>query len=347
MMTLALAAALLWNVQAPTVDLVFGGDVNFGRYHRGRYRASDSRQPLAALKDDLRGAFAIVNLETPIARTIPVTTPPFGDTHHFGARAERLSALSSVGIKAVSLANNHAYDLGGAVLPDEAALVRVAHLEPFGGPGDGAPVCAELPVGIEGGACLVALTTLMNPPPPPPEWLKIPQVSPATFEAQLLPAVADAAKKRAAVIVFLHWGEEYETVPTEEQRQLAHALIDRGARLVIGHHPHVLQGLERHKDGLVAYSLGNLLFDFSSDRTRNGALLRARFGANGSLQSVALIPTQIRQKPNRTLRLRGAAASAPLEHLRALSEALGTKLTRVRDQLEWTSEPSALPGKDH
>lgn len=63
------------------------------------------------------------------------------------------------------------------------------------------------------------------------------------------------------IFVCLHWGEEYSTFPRPSQQETAHRIIDAGANVVIGHHPHVPQGYERYKDGLIFYSLGNFNFN--------------------------------------------------------------------------------------
>lgn len=71
------------------------------------------------------------------------------------------------------------------------------------------------------------------------------------------------SKKSDFVVVVMHWGYEFMNQPSEEQVKIAHQLIDNGANLVIGHHPHVLQPIEQYKKGLIAYSLGNFLFDYT------------------------------------------------------------------------------------
>ncbi|TCO79438.1 poly-gamma-glutamate synthesis protein (capsule biosynthesis protein) [Marinisporobacter balticus] len=63
------------------------------------------------------------------------------------------------------------------------------------------------------------------------------------------------------LVVSFHWGKEYEVFPSDHQKEMAHKAIDCGADLVIGHHPHVLQGVEKYKDKLIFYSLGNFIFD--------------------------------------------------------------------------------------
>jgi poly-gamma-glutamate capsule biosynthesis protein CapA/YwtB (metallophosphatase superfamily) len=83
-----------------------------------------------------------------------------------------------------------------------------------------------------------------------------------------------AAKAAGAdlVIPFMHWGWEKETTPSQRQRQLAHKMIDEGATLVVGGHPHVTQGAETYKGKPIIYSLGNFVFDgFDYAKTANAA----------------------------------------------------------------------------
>ena len=90
---------------------------------------------------------------------------------------------------------------------------------------------------------------------------------------QLLDDVRAARRKADIVIVSLHWGTEYAREPDPEQRAFAHQLIDAGATLVLGHHPHTPQPVERYHHGLIAYSLGNFVFDPTRDHARHGLLL--------------------------------------------------------------------------
>lgn len=80
--------------------------------------------------------------------------------------------------------------------------------------------------------------------------------------------VSDCAAKNQAVVILIHWGDEFMDRPRLEQRNLAKKFIDQGACLVIGHHPHVVQGVEQIGDGLVAYSLGDFIFDGITDDSK-------------------------------------------------------------------------------
>lgn len=96
------------------------------------------------------------------------------------------------------------------------------------------------------------------------------------------------------VIVSLHWGTENVFYPSPKQIGLAHNLIDQGATLILGHHPHVVQGIEEYKKGLIAYSLGNFQFDpkVSQSETNESIVLGVDFNKNG-IKDYEIIPAVI------------------------------------------------------
>ncbi len=99
-------------------------------------------------------------------------------------------------------------------------------------------------------------------------------------------------KKCDHVIVLFHWGDENVDYPGIDQKHLAHELIDTGAKLIIGHHPHILQGIEEYKEGVVAYSLGNFVFDKPQKLQRQSVILQATFSKD-KLEKINLIPIHI------------------------------------------------------
>ncbi|MCF7955130.1 MAG: CapA family protein [Phycisphaerae bacterium] len=95
--------------------------------------------------------------------------------------------------------------------------------------------------------------------------------------------VSDIIKVRDDVdylVISLHWGDEYVSCPSNAQKELAHKLIDNGANVIIGHHPHVLQGIEKYGDGIIAYSLGNFVSDMCQDNSKRTIVLRLILGLN-------------------------------------------------------------------
>jgi poly-gamma-glutamate synthesis protein (capsule biosynthesis protein) len=197
---------------------------------------------------------AFANLESPLT-TAPFALSSDGMVGRYDLRAppDAVAALRAAGFDVVSLANNHALDAGAVGLSQAMATLEQAGII---GVVDTGPVCpsTHLPV-----YCFLALDD---------------SVEPLDVYAAA-EAVTAAADEGGLVIVSVHWGGEYQASPSPRQRTVARALADAGADLVIGHGPHVLQRVEWLGETLVAYSLGNFLFDqpYPAD-CRWGAVLR-------------------------------------------------------------------------
>lgn len=98
-------------------------------------------------------------------------------------------------------------------------------------------------------------------------------------------------RKADYVAVNFHWGVERAEQPEEWQIQLAHRVIDAGADLIVGHHPHILQGIERYKGKHIAYSLGNFVFGGNTQHTYDTGVLRVRVAEEGT--TVELVPVTV------------------------------------------------------
>ncbi|MGC1323966.1 MAG: CapA family protein, partial [Candidatus Udaeobacter sp.] len=118
------------------------------------------------------------------------------------------------------------------------------------------------------------------------------QIAAASVRAKLGPAIAKARSHANLVICFVHWGIENSERITNEQRELARWLIDRGADLVVGSHPHCVQPLDFYHGRPIAFSLGNLVFDGAPTVAswNRGALLDVRLNEGARISSVSLIP---------------------------------------------------------
>jgi poly-gamma-glutamate synthesis protein (capsule biosynthesis protein) len=109
----------------------------------------------------------------------------------------------------------------------------------------------------------------------------------------VLAAIAQAKEEADAVIVYPHWGPEYELFPSSNQVLLARQFIDAGADIVLGAHPHVVQPIEVYKGKLIVYSLGNFVFDQQfSNAVKNGLGVGLVINRNRSLE-VSLFPYSI------------------------------------------------------
>lgn len=110
--------------------------------------------------------------------------------------------------------------------------------------------------------------------------------------AQMQRDVAAMKMRAEVILVSMHAGVEYKTWIHDSQKQFARAAIDAGARIVIGHHPHVVQPVERYRGGLILYSLGNLVFDQARPETRQGLVAEAVFLGTAAVR-YRLIPVDI------------------------------------------------------
>lgn len=133
------------------------------------------------------------------------------------------------------------------------------------------------------------------------------------------------------LFVSVHWGEEHERYPRAFQRRFGRAAIDAGATAVLGHHPHVLQSIERYGDGLIVYSLGNFVFDMAEPSTYESAAVRFAL-QDGRIKRVEIVPISIARYEYAPAPARDAAARAILEKLKAWSAPYGTEL-RIEGEL--------------
>ena len=130
------------------------------------------------------------------------------------------------------------------------------------------------------------------------------------------------------VVVSLHWGDEFIDRPSPDDVQLAHDVIDAGADLIIGHHPHVLRGVERYGRGWIVYSLGNFVCDMLwEEETRETAICECRLTKAG-VEEVRLIPVRINED-SQPVPLQGDASARLDARLAGLSDAL--RRTRSAD----------------
>jgi poly-gamma-glutamate synthesis protein (capsule biosynthesis protein) len=175
-------------------------------------------------------------------------------------------SLSMAGFDVLTLANNHAMDYGAVGLQDTLQILNQYSLQVVGAGNDSA--AARAPVLIERNGMRVAFLGYVDVPVEnggfdTRTWIatrNTPGVAWA-YPEQITADVTAAKQLADVVVVLLHSGYELNETIANNQRLEAHTAIDAGATLVIGAHPHILQRVEYYKNGLIAYSLGNFVFD--------------------------------------------------------------------------------------
>ena len=205
----------------------------------------------------------------------------------FRLAPEKVSIFKEIGIDAVTLANNHALDYGTEALLDTCDVLDGAGILHTGAGKD--LDAAKQPVVFEKNGQRVALIGATRVIPQA-DWAATkghPGML-SSYEVSVEPLLSQIADCHAAgekVVVLIHWGIERDETPQEYQRALAKRYIDAGADLVIGSHPHVLQGIEYYKGKPILYSMGNFIFGSSIPKTM---LVQAEF--KGDDLSLQLIP---------------------------------------------------------
>lgn len=307
---------------AGTVTLAFAGDMHFER-HLLQHLKPGRMQTVSSLWRD--ADLVIANLETAITsggvqqRKI----------YTFRAPARTIPALALAGVDVVSMANNHALDYGRTGLQDtlaafpgnEIAAVgigadRRSALTPYRVElPDSLGVGAPTPISIFAFATREMLAGL--------DWSAEPDrggiVIWERHRAALLRAVRAEAEAGRVVVVYAHWGREGQQCPTSLQRQAATALEEAGARVIVGAHPHILQGIGRSAGGaLVAYSLGNFIW------------YNSKGGLTGVLK-VTLTAGEVTKADFTTARLSSRSSTRGLPVRSRESSAVFTTLARCAD----------------
>lgn len=240
--------------------MIFVGDMMFDRsIARIINEQQDPLFPFAHTATWLRSAdITMGNLEGPISER----GTRQGSIYSFRfAPTSTIAGLRFAGFDLVSLANNHIWDYGSRAALDTLSALKTHEISSVGF-GQQSDEANGAVIKTVAGATVAFLgfTDFYG------ESARATESTPGlSFLAEeLIRDRVRTVKKTGGVdvlVVALHWGEEYKTEANERQRRFARELIDAGADLIVGHHPHVAQEVEKVQGGIVAYSLGNFIFD--------------------------------------------------------------------------------------
>lgn len=311
---------------APAAELRIAavGDIMLGGTAAPEMQKFGYDYPFELTKDILRQAQIVFgNLEGPLT---DAGTAEAAKQYVFRSPPDMVApALARAGFNVVSLANNHTLDYGPEGLEDTLAALKKAGIRHAGaGRND---IEARQPVYMMADGVTVAF--LAYSLTFPEEFWAGPD-KPGTAFGHEKHVRADVATARATadiVVVSFHWGQEGKIELRDYQTRLAHAAIDAGASAVLGHHPHILQGVEQYKHGVILYSLGNFAFgSYSNTATRSAvALLTFR---DRQWRELKMIPLNVKNAEVvfQPRPLVGRDATEVVEHLQQLSQSLGTTL---------------------
>ena len=236
------------------LSLSAAGDVNFGDGVTPSLTSGGMSYPFSGVSQAFESTdLSFVNLECCISST---GSPVSGKEFTFEGPADSAEALSIGGVKVVSLANNHSKDYGAAALVETLGHLKQNGIAYCGAGRNSSEAYSPAVLDAHGKkVAYLAFTAVI--PDGWPATATTPGTAITWDHKKVAQSIRDARSKADYVIVSFHWGIELATSPNSEQRDLAHLAVDSGADLVLGQHPHVVQGFELYKNRLIAYSLGN------------------------------------------------------------------------------------------
>jgi poly-gamma-glutamate synthesis protein (capsule biosynthesis protein) len=251
------------NQKLREIKILFVGDIMIARSVERKIKDLNKKYifPFINILSYLKSFdYVAANLEGPISEN----GIKLGSKYSFRMKPEVAKALSDSNINIVNLANNHIFDYGKIAFEDTLKNLERNNIKYFGISYE--PLIIEkygIKIGFLGFSdFLKHLDVREN------------KVGISVINENLGEIIKKAKEKVDILIVNFHWGEEYQKLANERQRRLAKIAIDSGADLIIGHHPHVIQNIEKYKGTFIFYSLGNFIFDqnFSEETMIGGGV---------------------------------------------------------------------------
>ncbi|GEM_PF-2747734 len=339
----------------PVISMSFGGDCMLARRYEDAdengtpgdgdgslIMPGDGGSGAKSIASQLRRLYAdetIVNLESPLTDE---GSPHPTKSITFRSRPDAVSAISELGSRLVCLANNHLIDYSDRglqetlqVLANPTGYSSYALPGRIQGPGAGVNFHeASLPrtIAEEGlRVAFVGMCSIVGLPANEQPFFMAGYEKPGVLEMNsfnIQRTVSECERIADLTIVLLHGGIEYAQSPSSTVSACAREAIDAGADLVICHHPHVTQGIELYNGKIIAYSLGNMIFDQKYQNTMQTLMLDARMDRDG-VHLLSVLPAYLEKYQPRFIR--GDAGYRILEQLMGLSDDLENTILPFED----------------
>ncbi|WP_159434265.1 CapA family protein [Peptoclostridium litorale] len=224
----------------------------------------------------------ITSIENPALKRLDIV---------FMAEKENARELKKAGFDVLNLANNHSMDQRNNGLKDTIDILNYQGISTLGAGENREKARAHVVKKIRG----VRIGILGYSVFPPEGFIFSEEdYDVARIDVKSLKDEVSMAKEDCDfLIITVHWGNEYENYPSEIQRDLAHMMVESGADLIVGHHPHVIQSVEKYMDKYIFYSMGNFVFDRQAPKgTDISAILQLDISKNGC-ENIKIIPVKI------------------------------------------------------
>jgi poly-gamma-glutamate capsule biosynthesis protein CapA/YwtB (metallophosphatase superfamily) len=303
------------------ITLAFAGDVHFAE--RTLTLLSSPATAFGPVADVFKSAdVAMVNLETAVTER----GTPEPKTFHFRAPATAYEAIKAAGIDVVTVANNHGLDYGRVGLEDTLSSAAAAKMPTVGGGADAAAAYAPWVTTVKG--VKIAFLGMSQILELASTWVAKDSRSgiamaydPATT-ARAVAAVQAARTQADVVVVYLHWGQEYNECPTAAMKTLARKLSDAGATMIVGTHAHVLVGDGWLGKTFVSYGLSNFLWWYNDAGSNDTGVLRVTLSGS-AIAKTDFVPAYISRTTGQPIPSTGAEASRISAKFEALRPCTG------------------------
>lgn len=293
-----------------TGDIALAGGID-QRINRGDTNIVDENILDLFQEKDL----CLINLECPHTDSVK---PKWTHFSTLKASTQSFKIIKDLDVDVASLANNHISDYGDDGLSDTILMLKSNGIKWLGA--GKTPEEANAPLIIKKNGCTIGILALAQPEI---SAVKAGSSGAGVLEEKIaIKTIRELSRKTDITIAYLHFGAEFFEYPTPCQVTLSRSLIESGADMVIGHHPHVIQGYEYYKEGFIAYSLGNFLFDMkpvSNQLNRSGMLIDVEI-ENKAIKHINII--HIDTANGKTVLLDGDNKKNVEKHLETLSDVL-------------------------
>ncbi|MCK5033900.1 MAG: CapA family protein [Calditrichia bacterium] len=312
------SAVFSQNKNSNEVRFIAAGDLNLAHWITPIIEKKGNDYPFKYLKDQLSEADLVFsNLEAPFCNG----GEPYPKNFVFKVPVQHVQVLKSGNINMVSLANNHILDYGQSCLNSTVQILQNKKIFYAGAGSDfkKAHKPAIFKIKDIKFAFFAYSMTL-------PKYFFATDSTGGTaypHKKILKDSISYYNNKVDYIIVSFHWGEELTTLPKEYQRNYAHLAIEYGADIILGHHPHVLQGIEVYKNKIIVYSLGNFVFASYSNKASDSILLDLQF-TKKRIKDIKVVPLNVNnyEVNFRPQILRGNKKTEVIGYLQKISDEL-------------------------
>ncbi|ACO25835.1 capsular polyglutamate synthetase CapA (plasmid) [Bacillus cereus] len=215
---------------------------------------------------------------------------------HLSVKEDAVKAVKEAGFTVLNLANNHMTDYGAKGTLDTLKAFKEAELDYVGAGKNFRDVKNIVYQNVNGVrvATLGFTDVFVAGSIATKEQPGTLSMNPDVLFKQISKAKDPKKGNADLVVVNTHWGQEYDNKPSPRQEALAKAMVDAGADIIVGHHPHVLQSFDVYKQGIIFYSLGNFVFDQGWTSTKDSALVQYHLRDNGTA-TLDVVPLNIQE----------------------------------------------------